>query len=276
MAQLFRLSDSLPAQPTAVSSRSWKRHGLRCVCPRVRLHPATRFLGGPRSLPGGASSGPLHSVRNGSVPGAVALGGYWQVRGSATLGACPEMAVSVGCRGVYRSLAAADSVRTGCTLCSARGPLGAQAFGGIALVAYWQPLKSLYSAGGPDFDGCAPPCARSPALTARRWVRPLRRVSGCVPPRSREAFGSVRVTSGGWVRRRSSGSMRSTVLTGVALDAAAQGGSGRRWPRRSPGRDAAGSRSPRCGWWPSGSVPGSTVTAVPVLDTRSVAQMITS
>ncbi len=43
------------------------------------------------------------------------------------------------------------------------------------------------------------------------------------------------------------------ALTGVVLDAAAQGRWRRRWPRRSPGRDAAGSRSPRCGWWPSGS-----------------------
>ena len=81
--------------------------------PSCQVAPRHPVPGGPRSLPGGASSGPLHSVRNGSVPGAVALGGYWQVRGSATLGACPEMAVSVGCRVAYRLLAAADSVRSG-------------------------------------------------------------------------------------------------------------------------------------------------------------------
>ena len=56
------------------------------------------------------------------------------------------MAVSEGYRVAYRSLAAADSVRSGGRLCSVRGPLGAQAFGAIALGAYWQPLKSLYSA----------------------------------------------------------------------------------------------------------------------------------
>ena len=237
-ATLSAVPDSLPAQPAAVSSRSWERHGLGCVCPPVSCMPPPGARGGRRWLRGGASSGPRHSVRTWSVPGAAALGGYWRVRGRATLGARLEMVVSVGtgcCRSSWRTVcksrrarrvlvsctarcgrgpgwrrarpwrqglgavllgalpdrlpvsqclrlkrvarrpaptmaslitrswysrmrlpsiplvvvrimpggvavAAADSVRSGCTLCSMRGRLGAQAFGGIALGAYWQPL----------------------------------------------------------------------------------------------------------------------------------------
>ena len=52
-----------------------------------------------RCVPG-RFPGPLHSAGTGRFAGA-------------TLGACPEMAVPVGCRAAYRSLAVADSVRSG-------------------------------------------------------------------------------------------------------------------------------------------------------------------
>jgi len=51
----------------------------------------------------------LHSVRTWQVPGAVALGGYWQVPGAPHSAPVRRLAVSVGCRAAYRSLAVADS-----------------------------------------------------------------------------------------------------------------------------------------------------------------------
>ena len=72
--------------------------------------------------------------------------------------------------------------------------------------------------------GCCSRCVRTGRRPGFRWMRaavcalagvdgrppgaPLEAVSGCVPPRSREAFSSVRATSGGCVRRRSCCSVR--------------------------------------------------------------------
>ena len=90
--------------------------------------PPPGSRGGRRWLRGGASSGPRHSVRTWSVPGAVALGGYWRVRGRATLGARLEMAVSVGtssCRSSWRTVCKSRHARrvpVSCTARCGRGP----------------------------------------------------------------------------------------------------------------------------------------------------------
>ena len=68
-ATLSAVPDSLPAQPAAVSSRSWERHGLGCVCPPVSCMPPPGSRGGRRWLRGGASSGPLHSAGTGRFRG---------------------------------------------------------------------------------------------------------------------------------------------------------------------------------------------------------------
>ena len=108
--------------------------------------------------------------------------------------------------------------------------------------------------------GCYSRCVRTGRRPGFRWMRaavcalagvdgrplgaPLEAVSGCVPPRSREAFRSGAGNLGRLCAEEVVLLGAAAALTGVVLDAAAQGRWRRRWPRRSPGRDAAGSGIP--------------------------------
>ncbi len=149
-----------------------------------------------------------------------------------------------------------SSVKVSCSVWT-RSLIGVL-LGAVARVAYCLVVR-----------GCCSRCVRTGRRAGLRWMRaavcalagvdgrplgaPLEAVSGCVPPRSREG---ARFSAGNLGRLCAEEVVllgAAVALTGVVLDAAAQGRWRRRWPRRSSGRDAAGSRSPRCGWWPLGS-----------------------
>ena len=184
------------------------------------------FPGWPIFL-GGAFFGPVRSVRVGRRPGfGLRARGARRVSASRDTRCVPvagrfDAACSAGFRGRYarcvplrgssRCVPGAVGVASPCSVWT-RSLIGVL-LGAVARVAHCLVAR-----------GCCSRCVRTGRRPGFRWMRaavcalagvdgrppgaPLEAVSGCVPPRSRETFSSVRATSGGCVRRRSCCSVR--------------------------------------------------------------------